>query len=70
MRGLRTIILGFELLYVFKGLVHKYRPDVIIRLKTEKFLVLETKGQNTHPDKTKRTFLHEWVKAVNEHSGL
>jgi type III restriction enzyme len=62
--------LGFEVLYVFKGVVHKYRPDFIIRLKTGRFLVLETKGQDTDQDKTKRTFLDEWVKAVNEHGGF
>ncbi len=62
--------LGFEILYVFKGVVHKYRPDFIIRLKTGNFLVLETKGQDTDQDKTKRKFLDEWVKAVNEHGGF
>ena len=62
--------LGFEVLYVFKGVVHKYRPDFIIRLKTGIFLVLETKGQDTDQDITKRTFLDEWVKAVNEHGGF
>ena len=62
--------LGFEVLYVFKGVVHKYRPDFILRLKTGSFLVLETKGQDTDQDKTKREFLDEWVKAVNEHGGF
>jgi type III restriction enzyme len=62
--------LGFEVLYVFKGVVHKYRPDFIIRLKTGNFLVLETKGQDTDQDKTKRAFLEIWVKAVNEHGGF
>jgi type III restriction enzyme len=62
--------LGFEVLYVFKGVVHKYRPDFIIRLKTGDFLVLETKGQDTDQDKTKRAFLDEWVKAVNQHGGF
>jgi type III restriction enzyme len=62
--------LGFEVLYVFKGVVHKYRPDFIIRLKTGDFLVLETKGQDTDQDKTKRAFLEIWVKAVNEHGGF
>ena len=62
--------LGFEVLYVYKGVVHKYRPDFIIRLKTGNFLVLETKGQDTDQDITKRTFLDEWVKAVNEHGGF
>ena len=58
------------MLYVFKGEVHKYRTDFITRLKTGKFLVLETKGQDTDLDKTKRAFLEIWVKAVNEHGGF
>jgi len=29
--------------------------------------VLETKGQETPQDRTKRASLDEWVKAVNEH---
>jgi len=62
--------LGFEVLHVFKGVVHKYRPDFIIRLKTGNFFVLETKGQDTDQHKTKRAFLDEWVKAVNEHGGF
>ncbi len=36
--------LGFEILYTFKGVVRKYRPDFIIQLKAGNFLVLETKG--------------------------
>ena len=59
-----------DVLNVFKGIVHKYRPDFIIRLKTGNFLVLETKGQDTDQDKTKRMFLAEWVKTVNEHGGF
>jgi type III restriction enzyme len=62
--------LGFEILYVFKGVVHKYRPDFIIRLKSGDFLVLETKGQDTDQDRTKRASLDEWVKAVNGHGGF
>jgi type III restriction enzyme len=62
--------LGFEVLDVYKGVVHKYRPDFIIRLKSGSFLVLETKGQDTDRDKTKRAFLDEWVKAVSEHGGF
>ncbi|MBW1793092.1 MAG: DEAD/DEAH box helicase family protein [Deltaproteobacteria bacterium] len=62
--------LGFEILYVFGGVVRKYRPDFIIRLKTADLLILETKGQDTQRDKTKRRFLDEWVRAVNEHGGF
>jgi hypothetical protein len=46
------------------------RPDFIVRLKTGDFLVLETKGQDTDQDKTKREFLDQWVRAVNEHGGF
>ena len=62
--------LGFEILYIFDGIVRKYRPDFIIQLKTGNFLILETKGKETLRDKTKHRFLNEWVKAVNEHGGF
>lgn len=62
--------LGFEILYIFKGVVRKYRPDFIIKLKAGEFLVLETKGQDTLQDKTKREFLDEWIKSVNQHRGF
>jgi type III restriction enzyme len=59
--------LGFEILYIFNGVVRKYRPDFIIKLTNGSFLILETKGQETQQDKTKWKFLDEWVKAVNQH---
>ncbi|HQQ00632.1 MAG TPA: type III restriction endonuclease subunit R, partial [bacterium] len=62
--------LGFEILYIFAGVVQKYRPDFIIRLKSRQYLILETKGQDTQQDKTKREFLNEWVTAVNAHGGF
>ena len=31
-------------------------------------LVLETKGDDTDRDRTKRTFLAEWAEAVNQNS--
>ncbi|MCX9082869.1 MAG: DEAD/DEAH box helicase family protein [Candidatus Methanoperedens sp.] len=62
--------LGFEILYIFRGEVRKYRPDFLIRLKNRKLLVLETKGQDSQQDKTKREFLDEWVKAVNQQGGF
>ncbi|UCC29366.1 MAG: hypothetical protein JSU86_14335 [Phycisphaerales bacterium] len=62
--------LGFEIMYVYKGVVQKYRPDFLIRLATGKMLVLEVKGQGTQQDRTKREFLAEWVKAVSEHGGF
>jgi len=62
--------LGFEILYVFQGVVHKYRPDFIIILKNGNYLVLETKGQDSPKDKTKRAFLDEWTKGVNQQGGF
>jgi len=62
--------LGFEILYIYNGVVRKYRPDFIIRLSTSDYLVLETKGQDTARDKTKRAFLNEWVEAANSHGGF
>ena len=62
--------LGFEIHYIFSGVIKKYRPDFIIRLKTGKFLILETKGQDTQQDKTKREFLDEWVISVNQYGGF
>lgn len=62
--------LGFQIPYIYNGVILKYFPDFIIRLKTGDFLVLETKGKETKKDKTKRNFLEEWIKAVNEHGGF
>jgi type III restriction enzyme len=62
--------LGFEILYIYRGVVRKYRPDFIIRLKSGDMLVLETKGQDSEQNRSKRRFLGEWVNAVNEHGGF
>jgi type III restriction enzyme len=62
--------LGFEIFYTYEGVIRKYRSDFIIRLRTGEFLVLETKGQDTEQDKTKRRFLDEWVTAVNGYGGF
>ena len=62
--------LGFEVLYLYKGIVRKYRPDFLIRLKSGEMLILETKGQVTEQDRTKLRFLDEWVRAVNAHGGF
>jgi type III restriction enzyme len=62
--------LGFEIIYIYRGVVRKYRPDFLIRLQSGEHLVLETKGRDTEQDQTKRRFLDEWVRAVNEHGGF
>ncbi len=62
--------LGFEVLYVYRGVVRKYRPDFLVRLTNGEMLVLETKGQDTEQDQVKRRYLEEWAQAVNAHGGL
>ncbi|MGD1086995.1 MAG: DEAD/DEAH box helicase family protein, partial [Verrucomicrobiota bacterium] len=62
--------LGFEIAYIFAGVFHKYRPDYLIRLVKGETIVLEMKGENTPKDETKRRYLDEWVKAVNEQGGF
>ncbi len=62
--------LGFSILYNYRGVVRKYYPDFIIKLQNGEFLILETKGQDSYLARTKRAYLQEWVKAVNNHGGF
>lgn len=62
--------LGFEIVYVFNGIVRKFRPDFLIRLTNGTTLVLEVKGRDSQQNQTKRKFLDEWVDAVNQHGGF
>ena len=62
--------LGFEVLYVHRGVVRKYRPDFLIRLTTGDMLVLEVKGRDRDGDRAKRTYLKEWCAAVTDHGGF
>jgi type III restriction enzyme len=62
--------LGFEILYTYKGVIQRFRPDFLVRLANSKMLVLEVKGQDSQQDRTKRDFLAEWVRAVNSHGGF
>jgi len=62
--------LGFEITYSFKGIIHKFRPDFLVRLTNGKTLILEVKGQDDQQQQTKREFLSEWVRAVNGHGGF
>ncbi len=59
--------LGFEVFYVYRGVVRKYRPDFLVRLVSGEMLILETKGQDTEQDQVKRRYLDEWIQAVNSH---
>jgi type III restriction enzyme len=62
--------LGFEVLYIYRGVVRKYRPDFLVRLSNGDMLVLETKGQDTEQDQVKRRYLDEWTQAVNAHGAF
>jgi type III restriction enzyme len=62
--------LGFEVPYVYRGVVRKYRPDFLVRLANGDMLILETKGQDTELDRVKRRYLEEWVQAVNTHGAF
>ena len=62
--------LGFEVFYVHRGVVRKYRPNFLIRFSSRDMLVLETKGRDSEQDQTKRRFLDEWARAVNAHGGF
>lgn len=62
--------LGFTVVYNYQGVIRRYFPDFIIKLKNGGHLILETKGQDSEQDKTKRAFLDEWCRAVNQHGGF
>lgn len=62
--------LGFVILYNYQGVIRRYFPDFVIKLKSGEHLILETKGQDSEQDKTKRAFLDEWCRAVNQHGGF
>jgi type III restriction enzyme len=57
--------LGFDITYTYAGIIHKYYPDFLIRLNNGVTLVLETKGQDSEKERTKRKALDHWAKAVN-----
>lgn len=62
--------LGFTILYNHKGVIRKFYPDFILRLANGEYMVLETKGIDSQQNQTKREYLNEWVKAVNNHGGF
>ncbi|MBI4570087.1 MAG: DEAD/DEAH box helicase family protein [Planctomycetes bacterium] len=62
--------LGFEIQYVFEGVVRKYRPDFLIRMKSGAMLIMETKGQDSAEFRAKRAAAELWARAVNENGGF
>ena len=59
--------LGFIIHYNYQGIIHRYYPDFIIKLISGKMLILETKGKDDEQNRTKRAFLAEWCKAMNNY---
>lgn len=57
--------LGFVINYVYRGVIHKYYPDFLIKLSNGKTMILEVKGKDDQQNKTKREYLDEWIRAVN-----
>jgi type III restriction enzyme len=62
--------LGYEIVYVFDGVVRRYRPDFLVRLASGTMLVLEVKGQDSPQNQAKRAALDEWTRAVTRHGGF
>jgi type III restriction enzyme len=57
--------LGFMINYVYRGVIHKFYPDLLIKLSNDKTLILEIKGMDDQQNKTKREYLDEWINAIN-----
>lgn len=55
------VLANFEVLYVHRGVVRKYRPDFLVRLAAGVMLVLENRGHHTEQDHVKRRYLDEWT---------
>jgi type III restriction enzyme len=62
--------LGFVIYYNYKGVIRRYYPDFILRLRNGNMLVIEVKGVDSQQNQTKREYLNEWINAVNNHGGF
>jgi type III restriction enzyme len=62
--------LNFVVYYNYQGVVRRYFPDFLIKLTTGENLIIETKGQDNEQNKTKRAYLDEWCRAINQHGGF
>ena len=62
--------LNFVVYYNYQGVVRRFFPDFLIKLTTGENLIVETKGQDNEQNKTKRAYLDEWCKAINQHGGF
>ncbi|QSZ66164.1 hypothetical protein RJ40_00945 [Methanofollis aquaemaris] len=50
--------------------MRRFRPDFLIRLTKDEYLVLETKGRDDQQNRTKRATLAGRFRPVNAHGGL
>lgn len=57
--------LGFNIVYVYEGIIRQYIPDFLIKLSNGKTLVLEIKGQDSDQNRAKRKALADWCDAIN-----
>ena len=62
--------LNFVIFYNDQGVVRRYFPDFLCKLKNGEFLVIETKGQDNEQHRNKRAYLAEWCRAINAHGGF
>ena len=62
--------LNFVVYYNYQGVVRRFFPDFLIKLTTGENLIVETKGQDNEQNKTKRAYLDEWCRAINQHGGF
>ena len=58
--------IGFVIRYRYRGALHDYHPDFLIRLQNNVNLVLEIKGRDDDQNRQKRSYLDEWITVVNE----
>jgi type III restriction enzyme len=62
--------LGFQVYYTWNGAKRRYVPDFLVRLKNEKTLVLEIKGEDSDQNRAKLAAMKAWVEAVNAKGGF
>ena len=57
--------LEFTVPYEYKGILHNYIPDFIVRVDDERTLILEIKGGIDNQDRAKHDAARRWANAVN-----
>jgi len=62
----RNFKIGFVIKYLYRGVMHDYYPDFLVRLVNGVTLILEIKGRDDDQNRQKRESLQEWVETVNE----